>query len=484
VRSPLVYASFACLFLAGCDLLFGMDHFDDPDDGPVGDPIEVFGKFTRHSMHNDGSRVPVAEMGSPQTLAARVAFADGSQLDLAPDATGTFSFKTPDGRPYSLTFATDFQTVTYQLTAAQLVLIEESGGRLPRLALAQGTLFHLSLTVPIGPFPTADATHHQELISTGGIWTRTALNTQTLAGAPMDWTAVVPLSGPIGRLEAPGNADDVMWYVNYVDKGAYFSITDSGYEPHANIGDTAGDNRFGATSMARAPNGCAMVAIDPGKEIDRLDLLTASAGTTPIGRWSIVGAPFSEFLPEVRIPAAYHEGDDSAPTSAITYATLDVTNPLPSYAELEVSVTGAPALHTIIDVPAAPMCAATTIGVDELVKVPTQIKLAGKTLTMNGDSIAADRSKPIAVTWVPSNTGAADYYVTRLVDAGAGATRATIVSIDPKVTLDPKLVLKDHMYSLVITARRGAPDAAAGDFTVRGTVIGIVEATTTSFQVP
>ena len=407
---------------------------------------------------------------------ARVAFADGSKLDLAPDPGGVFAFKTPDGRPYSLTFATDFQTVTYQLTASTLSLIEEDGGRSTRKPVSANTEFYLNLMTAK---PNADATHHQELISTGGIWTRTSLTSATLNGARMPWMGVVPLSGQIGLLEGVGSDFDVMYYVNYVDNGgSYFQLADMGIEPHAVLANGAANSFNISASFVNATK-CAHLDIDPGKESARLDLLTAN-GAALTAKWSIVAAPFAEYLPEVSVPIGYHNGDEATPTTTFMIPPFDLLSS--TYAELEASVSGAPMLHTVVDVPLDPMCGVTTIGANELVKVPTQITVAGTQLMANGNVITADRSKRIVVQWTPSTTGAADYYVTRLVEAGT--TLATVVTVDPKVSFDPELIVSGHNYSLVITARRGATAAAPGDFTVKGPTVGYGEATSTTFQIP
>jgi hypothetical protein len=455
--------------LSGCDVIWRLDHVDSVNDAdlPPGDPITIHGTLQRESLRTSADFTPLVSTGVPADAMLRVAFDDGTSDTPALAADGTFTFTSPHAnRPYALTITTMYSARTYELASAQLQLVERLWGREARKPVPLNTTVHVTPSAP--PALTSDVA-----MFTTGIYTRKPLD-PTNVGAVFPWTSVETMSGPLGLLENPL---DVAYYVEYGATATYKRIFNYGVQHTAVVSGGNNNNMpFQLYSAAALPQLCTNVAIDFAAEKQRV--MTAAGAASTAVLWEIAAVPPTEVNPDVLFPLAYSSMDVSGSGGYVN--PFDGMTP---YLAAVVASDSPKSVQTFVATPAINSCTSPTTIAADLVQIPIGISVGGDALATDGQTIAADRTKPVTVKWTAAS-GAADYYVTQVVETGATKTlRATYVSTTPAISIDAALFAPGAAYYLVIEAHVGTPNAATGDFAMIGSTFAVGRRTTRVFQI-
>ena len=454
-------------FLGGCDIVFSVDEVAEP----AGHPVAVTGVLRRRLIENDASDVPhLSPLSSPTMAVADVAFADGSKQELVLGPEGEIAFTWPDdAQPYSITIRSPLSdVVTYQLMSPRLQLVERVAGRGDRAPVTPNTLVHL--TFPSDPAPPST---YIELESTG-IWTRKFIASAT---QPFDWSTQGGFGGPIGLLES---GPDEMIYLEQQAVGPTF-LKLGRYGIQHQPGLAAGqDNAMPFDLVTSVPDTCVSITVDHVAESQRLLALDPTG--VNVG-WYVFAAPADEYLPDLGFPLTIH---NLAPETSPFSETFMYQNPLEgfsTYAAFEVHTLGAADIRTFVTVPLDSTCSPVPIPTG-VVKIAHDFAVAGTALTTAGQSVAIDRSKLVPITFTPTESGDADFYIVTVRDAMPnGVLRARIVTGEPRVLIDPDLLLPARSYVVSVNTRVGVPNARTGDFETTGSLFAVGIATSTTFQV-
>jgi hypothetical protein len=456
--------------LAGCDIVFSVDEVAPA----AGHPVQVTGALHRRVIENDPSDVPVVSGLVPPTLVtADVAFADGTKQDLAFGADGEFTFTSPDAsEPYTITLRSPLtEVISYQLRSPSLQLVERVAGRGDRQPVPPSTLVHVTFPSDTPP----GGSTYLELESTG-IWTRRFMASATVS-QPFDWGMASSLGGPIGMLES---GPDAMFFIELSGStSTFFGLTRYGIQHQPGL--VAGvDNAMPFDLVSTVPDKCASITVDQQAEIKRLQALDPAG--VQVG-WYVFMAPAVELLTEIGFPIALRNlGAEPSPFSE----TLMFENPfegLSPFAMFEVATLGAAPVRTAVAVPLDGTCAQVPLPT-AVVKIAHEFTVGGTQLTTAGQSVPIDRSKLVPIGFTPTETGDAHYYIILIRDATSSAVlRARIVSTEPRVLVDPDLLLPARSYTIAVQVRIGLPNAANGDFETVGPFSASSIATSTTFRV-
>jgi hypothetical protein len=457
--------------LGGCDLVFSVDEVAEP----TGHSVQVAGSLHRRLIENDASDVPkLSALLPPTMVSADVAFADGTKQDLTFGPDGEFAFSWPDdSEPYSLTLRSPLSDViTYQLSAASPRLVERVGGRDNRAPVSATTKLHI--TFPNDPAPGTST--YLELESTG-IFTRRFVG-NTTATVPFDWSTQGALSGPIGLLEA--GPDEMIFLELQGSTTTFLQLARYGIQHQPVLVDGV-DNAMPFDLVASVPDKCVSVTVDHMAEAQRLLALDPTG--VNVG-WYVFVAPAEEYLPELGFPLTVRNLGPSASPFSESFMFENPLEGFATYAGFEVATFGAAPVRSFVTVPIDGTCTNPVPLPTAVVKIASQLTVAGTELRAAGQVVSIDRSKLVPVTFTPTETGEAHFYIVTLRDqTPTGLVRTRIVTTEPRALIDPDVLLPARTYVVTVNTRVGHPNAATGDFETSAGIHGSGIATSTTFQV-
>lgn len=439
-----------CLGATACDTIFGLERGD----------TRVAGTYLARTLRNDASGAPVVEDVPLRAsdVSMEVRFEDGSERGVTIDDAGGFMFEPPPGSLYTLTIRTGITSV-YQSRARDLVLVERASGRLGREEAPQDTRIALSIQ-------NRSAVANAEYVATTGVWSRTAVQ----LGAPIDvdWRSVqTGTAEPVGLL----NGDDV-WFLSYAAAATPFAhqrLAQSVRLPNVTTPPGA-TTMLSAAAVTHPLADCARIISKIKSETTRLQALAPTFQWTNGTAWNLVAMPEPNHAGQHGFVIGY----EGAPTIIDDVdRTVMYTNPFPGHVMvgfMEVSgfrSTGSVSLASdarVIDqVP--PDCGTEMVLGATTGALPLAITVAGVRLTSDAQQLDIDRRADAEVTWT-STQGSADLWQVTLTElVGTTATpRITVVTTEPRVLLDPDLLLANRTYTLNVRTNFGTPGARDGNF--------------------
>ncbi|MBA3461524.1 MAG: hypothetical protein H0T46_16300 [Deltaproteobacteria bacterium] len=439
-----------CLATTACDTIFGLERGD----------TRVTGTYLARTLHNDASGAPLVEDVPLRAaeVSMEVRFEDGSERGVTVDDAGKFTFDPPPGSLYTLTIRTSTDSV-YQSRARDLVLVERVPGRLGRVEAPQNTRLALSIQ-------NRSAMANAEHIATTGVWSHTSV--QTVGPIDVDWRSVQTAAAEsVGLLN-----DDDAWYLAYGIAQApfpYQGLLQSARIPNVTMAPATRTMRDGV-AVTHTLSQCAHVISKIKSETTRLQALGPTFQWTSGTGWNLSAVPDAGHA----IQHGFAVGYEGTPTIVDDLdRTIMYTNPFPGHAMIgfmEINgfrSTGSVSLQSdarVIDrVPddcATPMVLGATVA-----SLPLAITIAGVRLTGDMQQVEIDRRADSEITWTPTE-GAADLWqvtLTELVSTTA-TPRISVFTTEPRLLLDPDLLLANHTYTLQIRTNFGTPGAADGDF--------------------
>jgi hypothetical protein len=438
-----------CLSASACDTIFGLER----------EGSSVTGTYLARTLHNDASGAPLVEdVPLPAAdVSIEVRFEDGSERDVPIDDAGKFVFDPPPGSVYTLTVRTGVTSV-YQSRARELALVERHPGRLGRVDAPPGT--RLALTIQ-----NRAAVANAEHVATTGVWSHTAV----LAAAPIDvdWSAVQTATGaPAGLLN-----DDDVWYLSYTSATTPFAhqrLIQSARIPNVTTAP-ATKTMVDGVAVTHALSQCARVFSKIKSETTRLQALAPTFQWTNGTGWNLTAMPD----PDHAVQHGFVIGYEGAPTIVDDLdRSIMYTNPFPGHAMvafMEINgfrSTGSvnlPSDARVVD--RVPEDCGTPLVLDGTGALPLAITLSGVRLTGDAQQVDIDRRSDAQITWTPTE-GNADFWqvtLTELVSTTA-TPRISVITTEPRLLLDPDLLVANRTYALQIRTSFGTPGAADGDF--------------------
>ena len=485
------------LGLVACDRVFGLAHGDPAVDGPTPDapaPDVVTGMLVDVSTPNAANHVPTTlsvPLGGG-AVQATVTLADGTMTPVAIGDDGTFQFEVAaPGDPYRLSLVIDGRPpIIYASSARSLQLSDVIIGRRDRLPITAST------AVTITGNYTFTAGDVLEVQSTG-LWTQTLLPSQAMGGSTfsLDWQKATALGGTLGALDA--SEHDSFYF------GVYDTVT-SGYAAIQKIGrsdTTSIPSGLPATvtldvEPVAPPQLC--VKLDAPKKtlVDRLSSALESDPITSAQQNFVVAAiagPPSSATAGLSLAFASDASDTSGlvtnfrnpyagtiPVVSITAALLEnITAPgqTPTpFAEVA-SVFVDPTLD----------CTQTTT-LDPGVAIPSHASVAGVSFTSDGQAISVGTGD-VPVAWSLASPGPVDSYtvaVFELVPSGSNSVstkRLSLLTTDTSAVIPAGILMPDLVYTIEITANRGTPNTATGDFATETFPFALARSFTRAFVV-
>lgn len=448
--------------LAGCAQIFDLD-----DRAP-----SVIGTHVRREIRNDASHFPVVVEVPYETIEAIAVLDDGTRSTVHWESDGTFWFPVARwDQPYRLQITADGATAEYQHHSRFLRLGSRSVGRLDRATVPAGT----ALEYVVDDAPSNGVV----TVATTGVWSETSAPVGANSSFTIDWIKTIPLSPPRGLIDA-AQFDRAYWIHHDTfaspEGEAYWGL--SRYRED-DITLAAGQvTSVVGSSIPIDASSC--VRIDLKNQTEATRLQNAGLGTAVFGAWSLRAVP---------APAVNASGlglASMAAPSDLRDVTFDVRfgNPFPGHQPLLVSRVSinrgviAPGAATVaplqcgtirwttpsLDDCATPTTTAGTVG------VPGMATLDGNELATDRQLLPIDESREqLVLRWALATDGPVDHYVVSLVEAlsSRGTTtlpvRATYVTVEPSVVIDPALFHPGKLYMFSIVARTGFPRSADGD---------------------
>ena len=480
------------LALASCDRLF-LDENQPlaPDAAPDAPVSRVTGTIMRRVVTNSATGVPMSVDVPASGASLLVRFPD-TQARVPIDANGTFVFeRASDDTRYALVVSVDGRVIEVQHVTPTLQLLVAQLGppNSARVPVTKPTLVLLPLFT-------------SGTIVTTGLWT-TTLGIYAVLYDYVDWLQSQPLFGRRGLLSAARN--DVLYYLGYGQRAGapYTEVTGFIEKSTIEMTDGATIDLRGEPVTLTTRNGCTrLTAPGHGEEEERF--VGATPGYPTRGAdWAITATPDLSIGPlgETRIAAI--SGATATPID------LDVgfTNPIRgskllasvgygaarplTYPGATATQLGA-ALRHYYPVELSLDCAANARALASTgVGIPGEATLAGVRLAGDSVVVPIDPGTDPELVWELAAEGAVDRYEIALLEvledavSGITTTRAirTIITAEPRVTIDGGLLISGAYYVFVIVSKRGYPGAASGDISTITYPLSTAVTNSSMFQV-
>ena len=438
-----------CLSTTACDQIFGLDRGDS----------RVTGTYLARTLRNVEGAPFVEDVPlRAANVSMEVRFEDGSERDVDIDAEGAFAFDPPPGSLYTLSIRTNVTTV-YQSRARELSLIERVPGRVDRSAAPPDT--RLALTIL-----NRSATANTEHVATTGVWSHTPV--QAGAQIDVDVGSLQTATGePVGLLD-----EDDVWYLSYGAAATPFAhqrLVQSVRIPNVTTTPGAKTTANGVAADHALAN-CAHIVSKIKSETTRLQALGPTFQWTNGTAWNFVAMPDPDYAGQHGFVIGY----EGAPTIVDDLdRTFMYTNPFPGHTMIgfmEIngfrsagSVNLASDARVIDRVPDD--CSTEMVLGATTAALPLAITVAGTRLTGDAQQVDIDRRADAEITWTPTQ-GSADFWQVTLTElASTNATpRISVFTTEPRLLLDPDLLLATKTYTLHIRTSFGTPGAGDGDF--------------------
>ncbi len=494
-RSVVAIVWVASSALCGCEVVFPLE---PPDDGSIVDELAVRGTLIDHVVSNkpDGTGEPLVTSAPlpVATLVGRVDFDDGTAATVAFRPDGTFSFPVPaSGARYRLTTTIGGQVRELQGVANTLTLSQIRLGRPDRMPVAKPTL--VTFPAPGGSSPT---------VVTTGIWTSTGTPGFNETTNELDWASAVPSPGAgfTGLLDK--SRGDFLYYISFTAvadsvSGQFYSVINSVLALQVDVLDGM------AITVPGVPNGlalehCINVKAERALELKRLTVEYPSEGLIPlVADWVVYALP----VPSLGALGAQLIAFESQ-SGTFTDAALQVqlTNFYPGtslFGALDVSLLRKITLpgttsaarrvgsQTIVGMELGSGCDAVT-AIAGIPGLAGGFSVAGTALTGNFMPVSFERGHHVVdVSFAVSGTS--DVFDVSLLEVSSelGSTKLQLIHTTTTtlklVAFEENLFQANHFYMIEVSARRGFPRAAEGDFDTVSYPAGEVTTSSTVFRV-
>ncbi len=487
----------AVLALAGCSRVLGLD--DIPIDQGA---LTVYGTLTTRRVLNSQTRLPYLADDAPLKQAPANMFVeldDQSRRILTWNGDGTFSFDREQlTQAYRLVFPGSFTepTVEYQLTGAQLAILDREWGRAAseRTTAMAGTSVQYSFATPPAPGVTGTL-----FLDSSGLWTETPIlgSVPTNESFTLVWASAfaVPEAQPVALLDAEIQYDR-LYYVLYEPASATTSTLARYRFDDVSLKDGTTTQIVNQPVYTVQADTCVQVQAPRSVEIGHITAAGYVAQTPATAMWRLLALPVLAMGPDVSFPLAYDPG-----TSDFLPKPIDFGTPFTGY-DLLLELT-ASAAHPVLApgamVPAVlafgsdqyvePQAVAASVGDAECamqtpskfpgIQLPTAPLLDGFPLDRD-QPIQLDRTRLAKLTWTTTQTGALpEMYRADLFEVAADATLTTQLRPHatwyttnhtpdgaPQVLVDPALLEAGKSYVIEISDIVGQPGAAGGDLSL------------------
>ncbi len=473
-------------WLAGCDLVVGLERHADQ---------RVSGTLVRNLVTNDEQFAPVTTTAPypAGTVSIQVVLPDGAQqpVELADD--GTFElFRFDENDVYRLILSIEGRAIEVQHHAPELKLAFTTLGR-PN---PQRVLVTKPTTLT---FPTLGGS---ERLMTTGLWSE-SFTYDTLTGSnQIDWKTASMLGGRRGLLSAAQH--DRMYYV---DLG---QVSFSGYDEIVRYIPRSIDMIDGQAVATNGPvtmtarDACVTVTSNRTRDRERLkaaipnlETYADDAHVTAIPDASLGAVGELTLVGQTEYGAA----------SDLNAFQVRFTNIFPGTTLLgsvghggqrTITIPGAGSFVVIYGwrqyqvLTTTTNCADTKVTFDASeLGVPGHPILAGVPLETDGVAVAIDRGRNAELVWSQVAPGKIERYVVSLLevfvdpDSGEVTVRSVrdFITTEPRVVIDPGLMITGGFYLVQILGSSDQPDAANGDLSTTAFPYAATRVFSSMFQV-
>jgi hypothetical protein len=472
-------AVFALLACASCDKIWGLDSVglrpaDAPAPPDAADLGTVSGHYTQRWFGLDVQSNVFAhadEFTMADVSSALVTLDDGTTRAVVIGDTD-FSFTTPNqGDHYSLRIETPVGSRTWNLSTAQLELVERYTYPPNRATVMAGTLLQLDMD--------ATTVHHglgsKEELDTIGTWSRTQVGTATSALIQVDCSTRDAYGVQIGAIAPPSAA---FYTATEPVAGGYNQLTVAGRVDNVMTidGATSTYPQSPATVKATAVNlsGCTKVLVHGTEEAQRNQ--DAVPGASPgISAWFVDIDPALDFgfLPTA-LPVA--GGQPNGTTVNATYGNpfgMGQADVLMSSVAANLG-TGAASQSVVVEPVGTDHCTNTVEIHDGLIALPMNVQLGGVALVTALQVVTVGGSH-MEIAWDTAAAGTADAYIVFLdqVINGTTITIETITTTDKVVSIPTAELMSGGEFQIRVVAAIGFPNVRAGDLVTAAAPVGV-----------